>query len=241
MSILFLQFQQAYQRGLGPLLATTITPISPPEDENRLRNIYKSYDSRYTTSFIEESIITPNRDLFSDTEGELWVELYLAYWKAIVEILDAEDSKKKGSWVKAYEAWKEVANALIRGYGGGFQAWTVPCMYVVGRYLRIFAIKADQSTKGTGNNVKLSVGGLHDDLEGAFGKNETLEDAARQINRLFTLCLSDRYVEEILCYFQKHESLLDTMLRACSGHLWKSQGNGVSITLQTSFLRPISR
>ncbi len=36
---------------------------------------------------------------------------------------------------------------LIRGYTNcGFEAWTVPCLYVAGKYMRIFAIKADEGT-----------------------------------------------------------------------------------------------
>jgi hypothetical protein len=89
-----------------------------------------------------------------------------------------------------YEAWKEMSNALIRGYSsGGFEAWTVPCLYVTGKYLRIFAIKADQET---GNKVVFG-GSFQDDFNPEAGKNEKLEDAARVLNRIFQLCISDRY------------------------------------------------
>jgi hypothetical protein len=88
-----------------------------------------------------------------------------------------------------YEGWKELNNQLIRGYTNcDFEAWTVPCLYMVGKYLRIFAIKADEGTiNGTG-----AISNFQDDLNPEAEKNEKLEDAARQLNRIFQLCLSDR-------------------------------------------------
>ena len=89
-----------------------------------------------------------------------------------------------------YEAWKEVANALIRGYTNcGFEAWSVPCLYVAGKYLRIFAIKADE---GAATSTGL-VTSFQDDFNHEAEKNEKLEDAARQLNRIFQICLSDRF------------------------------------------------
>jgi hypothetical protein len=82
-----------------------------------------------------------------------------------------------------------MTNALIRGYSsGGFEAWTVPCLYITGKYLRIFAIRADGDS---GSNADFAVG-YQDDFNPEGGKNEKLEDAARVLNRIFTLCLSDR-------------------------------------------------
>ena len=95
------------------------------------------------------------------------------------------------TWAAVFEAWKEVTNALIRGYSnGGFEAWTIPCLYVAGKYLRIFAIKADEQT---GSNVVFG-GNFQDDFNPEAGKNEKLEDAARVLNRMFQLCISDRYI-----------------------------------------------
>ncbi len=89
-----------------------------------------------------------------------------------------------------------MTNSLIRGYTNcGFEAWTVPCLYVAGKYLRIFAIKADEATganTGSANNFQ-------DDFNPEAEKNEKLEDAARQLNRIFQICLSDRSVT-----FQAH-------------------------------------
>lgn len=191
MDIVFRDFKQAQLVASGPLLSTTITPICPPEDPNRLQNFHAASSSFSIQQDVRYGILHhANTDArFSKSEGQAWVEVYVAYWKAIGKIIAVSPD-----WIKVYEAWKEVANALIRGYSSaGFQAWTVPSLYVAGRYLRVFAIKADAGARDRGATV--FNGGFQDDLVGDVGKNEKLEDAARVINRMFTLCISDRYVD----------------------------------------------
>lgn len=84
-----------------------------------------------------------------------------------------------------------MANILHRGYANGnFEAWTVPCLYVVGKYLRIFAIKADEVV----SNVGGATSGFQEEDNPDSGKNERLEDAARMLNRIFQLCVADRLV-----------------------------------------------
>lgn len=83
-------------------------------------------------------------------------------------------------------------NQLIRGYNNcNFEAWTVPCLYVSGKYLRVFAIKADEENL---KNPDTSTN-YGDDMNTEAEKNEKLEDAARVLNRVFQLCLSDRYAK----------------------------------------------
>ena len=83
-------------------------------------------------------------------------------------------------------------NALHRGYTNyGFEAWTIPCIYVGAKNLRVFAIKADRqrNSSSTLDNAGMS---FQDDFDPESGKNQQLEDCARQLNRMFQLCLSDR-------------------------------------------------
>ena len=126
----------------------------------------------------------------SKSEGTAWVDVYVAYWKAVNELVSLFEWES-GSHSLIYESWKEFANTLIRGYSASlFQAWTVPCLYIAGRYLRIFAINADQNEREV-KPVNFTAG-IQEDITGAMSKNERLEDAARVINRIFTLCISDR-------------------------------------------------
>ncbi|MCJ1404325.1 COP9 signalosome (CSN) subunit [Xylographa trunciseda] len=192
MDIISRDFRAAHMNYSGPLLATTITPIAPLDDPTRLKRFFHSSSSFAISNDIRSSLLAhANTELrFSKVEGNAWVDVYIAYWKATGGILTVDDGET-GAWSKVYESWKEVTNALVRGYSNsGFDAWTIPCLYVTARYLRAFAIKADEEQR-TVNGVSLGIG-MQDDVAAEHGKNETLEDAARMINRIFTLCISDR-------------------------------------------------
>jgi COP9 signalosome complex subunit 12 len=84
---------------------------------------------------------------------------------------------------------------LIRGYlNAGFEAWTIPCLYVAGKNLRIFAIKADEE-RNRNNSLENAVGSsFQDDFNPESEQNQKMEDCARVLNRVFNLCLSDRFV-----------------------------------------------
>lgn len=58
---------------------------------------------------------------------------------------------------------------------------------MTGKYLRVFAINADRTGSEGAGTV-----GFQDDFNPDAGKNEKLEDAARVLNRMFQLCVSDR-------------------------------------------------
>lgn len=198
MSALFADFKRAQKQESGPLLAATLHPVAPPQNPGLLRSFYNlsnptdvSADIRfYLLQDRSTSVKLPKQ------EGKAWVDIFVALWKTVGEVLKVEDSAQKGSWANVFEAWKELANLLIRGYSSsGFQAWTVPCLYVAGKYLREFAIKAD-SENSQGDSLTLD-DGIPDDIAG-FEKSAKLEEAARVINRMFTLCLSDRYASALL-------------------------------------------
>ncbi|KAI9730710.1 MAG: COP9 signalosome (CSN) subunit [Cirrosporium novae-zelandiae] len=189
MEKLIANFKQAQVLGSGPQLAATITP----DNLNLLHVFHNDTNHHSVQQDINHALNYNNPTGFylSKTERNAWAEIYASYWKVAGELLKAEDGSPKGDWRKVFTAWKEVANTLIRGYSShGFQSWTVPCLYVVGRYLRIFAIKADAQAKKKGA-VTFNAG-FQDDVVGGFGNNENLEEAARVINRIFTLCISDR-------------------------------------------------
>ena len=82
---------------------------------------------------------------------------------------------------------------LIRGYNNhGFEAWTIPCLYVAGKHLRVFAIKADAERNQDTSTEVVAVQEFQDDFDMETEQNQQLEDCARQLNRIFNLCLSDR-------------------------------------------------
>ena len=113
---------------------------------------------------------------------------------AILAAEHAEQTISQPDWLRVYMAWKDLSNAIIKGYSSGvLENWTLPVLYLTGKHLRTFAIKADESA-GSNGNATYNSGDLQEDIAGDFDRNKNLEDAARVINRMFTLCISDRYV-----------------------------------------------
>ncbi|KAK6582160.1 hypothetical protein PZA11_005857 [Diplocarpon coronariae] len=188
MDLLFEEFGKACQEGNGYDLSMTLSPISPASDPDRLARFFRSTNYAQAPREFRNRILNDNASSFTNPQEEGWVEVYYAYYKAVGEILKADTDKLQASYVKVYESWREMTLALVRGYtNNGFEAWTVPCLYMAGKYMRIFAIKADESAASTTGSVT-----NFDDSHPEVEKNERLEDAARQLNRIFTICLSDR-------------------------------------------------
>lgn len=190
MDVVLDQFKDGCLNCHGYLLSNSLSP----EDPKQLRAFYQSTNFQNVEKDIKYAILwdqsSPLR--LPQDEGQAWVSVYVAYWKAAGLILKAEEDTENGdtaSWTKVYEAWKDITKALLRGYSNfGFPAWTVPCLYVTGRFLRAYAIKADAEL----SNAADLQASFQDDLVADSGKNEKLEDAARVLNQVFTLCLSDR-------------------------------------------------
>ncbi|KAJ5788627.1 hypothetical protein N7457_003617 [Penicillium paradoxum] len=183
-------FKDAYVNGSGPDLAAVLTPIASPENPNRLRSFYQFSNAEYISKDLSYALFHGKSLKLPKAEQTAWVDLFVVYWEAIGEILQCEDRQPGASVVKVFNAWKKVANALIRGYSGSacIPAWTLPCLYTVGKYLRTFAINADVEVLSRGSGGF----GLQEDISADVEKNANLEEAARVINRMFTLCLSDR-------------------------------------------------
>lgn len=197
MSDLLSTFTQSHLQSDGYLLSKTLDPSNSPLFKPFIRSsTFETIrtDVRYATTY--------NSSLsLSKAESTAWLELYIALWNAGWEILAAEQNSttnghgsQQNSWARVYKVWKEVNNALINGYTkGGFGAWTIPSLYMTAKWLRLFAIRADKQNRqskeaGIGNFSQ----GLNDDVVDDSSDQEKLEDAARQINRIFGLCLNDR-------------------------------------------------
>jgi len=202
---LFDEFAAANATEQGYALAATISPEPPKDDPARLYNFYRSINAHSVVNDLKYKLQYNPKLHLAKEEVTGWLEVFTAFHKFTGILLGAEEAQNTGReaearWGDVYEAWKDVVNALVKGYlSTAFYAWTIPCLYVAGKYLRIFAIKADDSAAlQTGNG--LAYGGViqEEDAFGTGGKHEKLEDAARQINKIFGLCVSDRYVESTL-------------------------------------------
>lgn len=205
MDALFDEFAAANASEQGYALATTISPEPPAHDPARLYNFYRSTNAHSAQGDLRYKLqYNPNLHL-DKQEAASWIEVFVVFHRFTGILLSAEEAQNTGreieaKWGDVYETWKEVVNALIKGYqNGAFYAWTIPCLYIAGKYLRVFAIKADDNTALQKGNGFAYAGGIQEeDAFGTGGKHEKLEDAARQINKIFGLCVSDRYVESTL-------------------------------------------
>ncbi|EEA21623.1 COP9 signalosome (CSN) subunit [Talaromyces marneffei ATCC 18224] len=193
MASVFADFKAAHVLQSGPILAAALTPAATPEDPHRLLDFVRVTNSANSEGDIRHHLLYDRQTgvKLTKQQGNSWVSVVNAFWVTAAELVKIEEYSPRGSWLKVFEAWKEFVNQLIRGYSNNqFPSWTIPCLYVAGKYLRAFAIKADasdasQNTPGFGN-------GFQDDVVSNADKNANLEDAARTINRMFTLCLGDR-------------------------------------------------
>ncbi|KAJ9161486.1 Protein CSN12 [Coniochaeta hoffmannii] len=192
MDTIFREFGEAFAQQNGYQLSQTLTPRLP---RDMIRVIWRSANHHDVKSILRREIQNSSSTLMTRLpreEVDGWVEVYYTYWKSCEHLLAVQEGSPNASWTKVYEAWKEMLNALHRGYTNhGFEAWTIPCIYVGAKNLRIFAIKADQqrNSSSTQENTGMS---FQDDFDPESGKNQQLEDCARQLNRMFQLCLSDR-------------------------------------------------
>lgn len=190
MSTLAAEFRTAYKDGSGHGLAAVFTPIATQAAPYRMSSFYEFTNAAYLTKDLASSLFHGKNLKVSKAEQNAWVDIFAAYWEAVGEVLKCEEGQPGASAVAIFAAWKKLANVFIRGYSGSssIPAWTLPCLYTVGKYLRTFAIKADLEAASQGS----STFGFQDDIAADIEKNANLEEAARIINRMFTLCLNDR-------------------------------------------------
>src|SRR6187402_1332351 len=92
MDAVFADFGKAYGEGNGYDLSMTLSPVAPASDPERLNNFYQSTNHAHVQKDFKYRILHDNTSPFKlpPEEGNGWAEVYVAYWKAIGEILKAE-------------------------------------------------------------------------------------------------------------------------------------------------------
>ncbi|RDA95425.1 hypothetical protein CP533_5481 [Ophiocordyceps camponoti-saundersi (nom. inval.)] len=211
MNDLFEAFAQAHALRNGYLLAQTLSPVPPLDDPQRLVRVWQSTNAHAVRGDIKNfiKIGTAHQRSLDSEEVKGWVEVYTSYWKALGEILAGESGnvrrithslanlklteEPQSTWTNTYEAWRELLSMLIRGYNNfGFEAWTIPSLYMVGKYLRLFAIKSDEERSRISIDPSAGVAMMHDDFDPELEKQAQLRDCEQHLKRIFTLCLNDR-------------------------------------------------
>jgi len=102
MDSFFETFSSAFGRFNGYDLAATLSPLSPPSEPDRLYRFYRSTNIQSVSSDFKYRLLydKSNPLRLGADEGNGWVEIYIAYWKAIGEILEAESAMKENRKVE---------------------------------------------------------------------------------------------------------------------------------------------
>ncbi|KAK5205359.1 COP9 signalosome (CSN) subunit [Exophiala xenobiotica] len=191
MGSIFADFQEAQRLGDGRLLANCLGPIDSDRDPRRVQSFAQLSNYQTISADVRYHLIQDrNAVKLPKAEANAWVDIFVALWKCVKDLATIQ-AGGAGDWTKAFDSYKDMCNLLVRGYTNfGFQSWTIPCLYVAGKYLRMIAMKADSQDKSGNSNGFAN--GFSDDIMGDTNKNKNLEQAAWAINRMFTVCLSDR-------------------------------------------------
>lgn len=200
---LFEDFAVAHEDPSGPngyVLASCISPEAPKHDQGRLYHFRNGISALNAQTDLRYKLQYNPALRLDKKETNTWIDIFSAYHKFVDSLLAAEELQNVGKtndadWTQVYDEWKKVVNTMYQGYTSQvLQAWTIPCLYVAVKYLRTFAIKADEKSASQ-RESGVAFGGITEEEEDAFdpvSANEKLEDAARQINRIFGLCIGDR-------------------------------------------------
>jgi hypothetical protein len=190
-------FLQAHAAEHGWGVADALSPIAPHDNPGRLYDFYRATNEHQVENEIRNALKHNKNSRLAPKEASAWTEIFVSYWRAVGELLRAEEASNQGrlrdrQLVDVYEAWKELTNQIVRQISNGnLRPWSLICMYNTANYLRMFAIKADEQLAKAKGNVTIS-SGFQDDIVSTVARNEKLEETARILNKMFSLCLGDR-------------------------------------------------
>ena len=152
MDTILRDLEAGHRLGSGPRLAAALTPVDTPEHPDRLKSFYYFSNAAQLPASLRYYISQLNGEKIPKQDLNAWVDIFSAYWKAVGEIVKFDEFASRASWANVFDNWKDLANVLIRAYTNpGLETWTIPCLYVVGKYLRVFASKADAESSSQGS------------------------------------------------------------------------------------------
>lgn len=91
MDTIFQEFGEAFARQNGYQLSQTLTPELPNDMLRAIWRSAESYDIKTTLRRGIQSSASASNFKLSHDEVNGWVEVYIAYWKAIGELLAVQD------------------------------------------------------------------------------------------------------------------------------------------------------
>lgn len=194
-------FLAAYASRSAMSVAHFLSPTPPPQDPGRLYDFWRASNEDKVLGDVRYGLQNgmPNRTSFDEIQG--WVDIIACYWHAVDKIIKAEQAQNQGKLserqlVDVYDAWKDLTSSFIKyNLNGSLPHWTVFTLYFTANNLRKFAIKADEQI-AKAKPVAFNAG-FQDDTVSTNARNEKLEEAARAFNRIYSLCVGDRWANAI--------------------------------------------
>lgn len=189
-------FQEAHATALAQPVANFFSPVPPAQDPGRLYDFFRVSNDVQIEGDVRYVLKHGKTTRMTNKESAAWVDIIVSYWRAVKEIIKADEALNQGrlgdrQYIAVYDAWKDLTSNFIKHISGGaLPAWAIFTLYFTANHLRRIAIKADdqlaQSKPATVNNS------FSDDIVSTVAQNQKLEEAARVFNRIFALCLGDR-------------------------------------------------
>ena len=98
MDALFSDFSRAITSNSGYQLAATLSPIAPSDHKSYLNELWESTCQRDARQDIKRAIDhCPARSKLDNNEASGWLEVYLAYCKAIGDVVGADTGARVSS------------------------------------------------------------------------------------------------------------------------------------------------
>ncbi|EUC27802.1 hypothetical protein COCVIDRAFT_109027 [Bipolaris victoriae FI3] len=189
-------FHEAYATGLAQPVADFLSPVAPAHDPGRLYEFYRASNGDKIEGDVRYALKHNKSARMTNKESGAWVDIIAAYWRAVREIIRADeaanqDKLNERQFVAVYDAWKELTSYFIKHISAGLlPAWAIFTLYFTANHLRKIAIRADEQlakSRSATSSTEFS-----DDIVSTAPQNPKLEEAARVFNRIFALCLGDR-------------------------------------------------
>lgn len=189
-------FQEAHATALAQPVANFFSPVPPAQDPGRLYDFSRASNEVQIENDVRHVLKHNKTTRMTQKETGAWVDIIVSYWRAVKEIIRADEASNQGrlgttQYVAVYDAWKDLTSNFVKHISGGaLPAWGIFTLYFTANHLRRIAIKADeQLAKSKPATVDNS---FSEDIVSTVAQNQKLEEAARVFNRIFALCLGDR-------------------------------------------------
>jgi hypothetical protein len=190
-------FEDAYATRLSQPIAEFLSPVPPVHDPGRLYDFYRASNDDKVVGDVRYALKYNKRTRMGQKESEAWVDIIAGYWRAVKQIILADEAANQGrlesqQYLAVYDAWKDLTSSFIKHISGGaLPAYAIFTLYFTANHLRKIAIKADEYLAKAKSATSMK--DFSDDIVPQTARSEKLEEAARVFNRVFALCLGDRW------------------------------------------------